>query len=39
MILPHPLGSAPSYEIRNLLLKTFPLIYYGLDEYVSDFIF
>ena len=28
MIFPHTLGSAPKYEIRNLLVETFHLIYY-----------
>ena len=28
LTLPYPLGSAPKYEIRNLLVETFHLIYY-----------
>jgi hypothetical protein len=28
MTLPYPFGSAPKYEIRNLLVETFHLIYY-----------
>ena len=28
MTLPQPLGSVPKYEIRNLLVETFQLIYY-----------
>jgi hypothetical protein len=28
MTLPQPLGSAPKYEIRNLLVEAFHLIYY-----------
>jgi hypothetical protein len=28
MTLPHPLGRASKYEIRNILVKTFHLKYY-----------
>ena len=30
MALPHPFGRPPKYEIRNLLVKTFHLIYYTI---------
>ena len=31
MTLPQPLGSVPKYEIRNLLVETFHLIYYYIS--------